>query len=158
VTVKNWGAYLWNWLSGDTTANLKPKIVPVDSDGDEKFTATNPASVVVTGSNVAIPVDIQYNQLTEAEALPVKVAGSNVKESSSEKLTVDATVGGISLTPAKYGAAKKVFITVETGPIRIWVDKTAPTATDGHLYNIGDQIMLETAGEIANFKIGRAHV
>ena len=69
-----------------------------------------------------------------------------------EQLTIDATVAGIPLAPAKYTINTKAFITVETAPIRFRIDGVAPTATVGHLLNIGDSAELDSASNIANFK------
>lgn len=56
----------------------------------------------------------------------------------SERLTVDATVGGVALTVPS--AARRAVITVETAEMRFTEDTTAPTTTRGHLVNIGDVI------------------
>ena len=69
-----------------------------------------------------------------------------------EQLTIDATVGGIALTPAKYTTNTKSFITIETASIRYRIDGTAPTAAIGHLLNAGDILILDSASDIANFK------
>jgi hypothetical protein len=80
-----------------------------------------------------------------------------------EKVTVDATVGGVSLTTATYedhaaaDAVKKsatgAKITVETQSIRYTEDGTAPVAAGaGTLATAGTQIILESYQAIKKFK------
>ena len=79
-----------------------------------------------------------------------KIWGS--KADGFEQLTIDATVGGIALTAATYGNAPKAVITVETAQIRFRIDGGVPTATVGHIADIGDQIELSSVEDIANFR------
>ena len=79
-----------------------------------------------------------------------KIWGS--KADGFEQITIDATVGGKALTAATYGNAPKAIITIETAQIRFRVDGGAPTATIGHIADIGDQIELNSVEDIANFK------
>lgn len=69
-----------------------------------------------------------------------------------EQVTVDAAVGGKSLTAATYGNSQKASITVETAQIRFRTDGGVPTATVGHLADADDLIELESAEDIANFR------
>jgi hypothetical protein len=48
--------------------------------------------------------------------------------------------------------AKRAFITVEDAQCRYRYDGTAPTATEGHVANVGDVIVLEGYAAIANFQ------
>lgn len=79
-----------------------------------------------------------------------KLVGSLAND--KETLTIDNTVGGISLTPAKYGTNTKAFITVENASIRYWINGSAPTVSEGHLLNAGDALELDSNSDIANFK------
>ena len=51
----------------------------VDEDSNE-ITATNPLDVTssISGATIMLPVDMQGHQLTDAEALPVKIPSSTV--------------------------------------------------------------------------------
>ncbi len=69
-----------------------------------------------------------------------------------EQLTIDATAGGISLTPAKYAGAKGALITVETADIRFRITGEAPTTTIGHLAEDGDEIEIGTFESIETFR------
>ena len=67
-----------------------------------------------------------------------------------EELTVaDSAIG---LTSATYLDATRAEMTLETAQIRIWVDGTDPTASEGHLVEVGDIIILNSVAQIAGFK------
>jgi len=42
-------------------------------------------------------------------------------------------------------------MTLETASIRYWCDGTDPTTSAGHLVEVGDQIILNSAAQIAGF-------
>jgi hypothetical protein len=67
-----------------------------------------------------------------------------------EQITIEATAK--VLTAAEYKNAQKASISVETADIRYRLDGTAPTATIGKLAEDGDEIILESAEDIKNFK------
>ena len=67
-----------------------------------------------------------------------------------EQLAIEGTAK--SLTAAEYGNAQKASISVETADIRYRLDGTVPTATVGKLAENGDEIILESAEDIKNFK------
>lgn len=69
-----------------------------------------------------------------------------------ESVTVDNTVGGVSLTAATYGRARKAFVTLETAQIRFTIDGTAPTTSVGHLLESGQTLDLKNTDEIRNFR------
>ena len=79
----------------------------------------------------------------------------------SASLTVDATSGGVPIASASthstgYGQpAEKVFMTLETAQIRFTVDSTAPTATIGHLLEVGQNLTLSGPQEIKAFRAFR---
>ena len=66
-----------------------------------------------------------------------------------EVIVADSAIG---LTPATYLDASRAEMTLEGGQIRIWVDGSDPTASDGEPVDDGDIIRLKTESEIANFK------
>ena len=82
---------------------------------------------------------------------------------SHEKLTVDATSGGVTFTAAKLlntasvaehiqGPARHILITTETAPFRWTIDGTAPTTTVGHLANAGSVIELANMSAMKAFR------
>ncbi len=83
-----------------------------------------------------------------------------------EKITVDATSGGVTFTAATLlstgslaahdqGSARHVLITIETAPMRWTIDGTAPTATTGHLANAGSVIELANIAAMKAFRAFR---
>ena len=98
------------------------RVQPIDTNGTNFFTAANPGVVTVGGSLA----------------------------SAFESVTVDDTAD--ILTAATYGTSKRALLTVETAQIRFRLDGTAPTSSVGHIANAGDQIVLASNGDIANFK------
>lgn len=80
---------------------------------------------------------------------------SSLKTIDQERVTVDATVGGVSLTFSKFldpPLAKTARVTVETATIRYLTDGTAPTSTTGTLAYSGDSISLNNPSELWNFR------
>ena len=74
---------------------------------------------------------------------------------AQERITVDATVGGVGLTMSKWIApplARTATLTVETASCRYLTDGTAPTATTGTLVYAGDVIELRNPSEIQYFR------
>ena len=71
-----------------------------------------------------------------------------------ESLTV-ANVA-LALTLSKYaqpgGYAIKAFITLEDAQVRWRIDGTNPTATEGHLLDAGQNLSLESAEAVRQFK------
>lgn len=73
-----------------------------------------------------------------------------VPVSARQALTVDNTVGGVSLTlPTSAVAA---FCRLETAQIRFTIDGTAPTTTVGTLLEIGETLDLHGRNELTGFK------
>ncbi|KKL18426.1 hypothetical protein LCGC14_2475670 [marine sediment metagenome] len=70
-----------------------------------------------------------------------------------ESVTVSSTAK--ILTASKYGNRSEAFITVEVAAVRWWTGDTPPTATVGHLLNVGDVIKLHSALDIQNIKFIR---
>ena len=68
---------------------------------------------------------------------------------ADESITVaDSAIG---LTSATYQDATRAEITLETAQVRFWLSST-PTASAGHLMDVGDTIALTSAAQIAGFK------
>lgn len=71
-----------------------------------------------------------------------------------EELTISNTA--IQLTADTFedsdGVAKRVVITIQDAQIRWRYDGTNPTTTVGHVSNPFDTIVLQTAGNIKNFR------
>ena len=88
---------------------------------------------------------------------------------SSERLVIDATVGGIALTQSVYQTfdsslnrgkvtAKQAMISVETASIRVSYDPArvpSDSTPAGHIFAIGDIIWLESSTQIKNFRAVR---
>ena len=55
-------------------------------------------------------------------------------------------------TSATYRQYENCFCTVEDASIRVRLDGTAPTTSEGHLFNPGDSFSLEKVNDIQNFK------
>jgi hypothetical protein len=67
-----------------------------------------------------------------------------------ESITVAATA--IGCTAATYLDATRAEMTLETAQIRMRVDGTNPTSSEGHLVEVGDIISLRSAKQISQFK------
>jgi len=72
-------------------------------------------------------------------------------------LTVDNTVGGVSL-PAACSGSTGAFMVLETAQIRFTLDGTAPTTSTGVLLEIGQNLTLTGSTQISNFKAIRTGV
>ena len=67
-----------------------------------------------------------------------------------ERLTVDATAGGVSLTIPTAG--RYCNIRLETAQVRFTLDgSTAPTTTVGRLLEVGEMLVLESIEEMEAF-------
>lgn len=81
---------------------------------------------------------------------PVITSSGASIASGYEPITVaDSAIG---LTPGTYGNATKAEMTLETAQIRVRKDGSDPTASVGHLIEVGDLIVLNSASDISNFK------
>ena len=66
-----------------------------------------------------------------------------------ESITVaDSSIG---LTSAKHLLAQSVEMTLETAQIRVRFDGTAPTASEGHIVDVGSVIHLNEASQLSRF-------
>jgi hypothetical protein len=68
-----------------------------------------------------------------------------------EALTITNAVA-VPLTLATFDGALTANITVEDNPIRVRWDGTAPTTTEGHLLQSGDQLKLDFTADIWHFR------
>ena len=73
-----------------------------------------------------------------------------------ESVTIDATAGGIALTSGTYNptndiGARRALLSLETAQIRYTTDSTAPTATVGHIMEVGDVVAI-TGPDIAKWR------
>ncbi len=78
----------------------------------------------------------------------------NEEANDFEPLTVSSNV--VPLNISKVNGENHCYITVETAAVRFRVDGPVPTATNGHLTNPGQIIVLESPREILNFRAIRA--
>lgn len=79
-----------------------------------------------------------------------RVIESGLTPLAYESKTIANTAAG--LTAGTYGKATHAEMTLETAQIRIRSDGTNPTASEGRLVEVGDQIILRSAAQIAAFK------
>lgn len=68
-----------------------------------------------------------------------------------ETLTIAATALPFTNGTHRGEAARAVCGPLESGQVRYWVDGSVPTATVGHILNVGDSLVVDTPQEIANF-------
>ena len=66
--------------------------------------------------------------------------------------SVTVPFSAIGLTAGTYAGAVEAIMTLETGQIRIRVDGTNPSSSEGHLVNPGDIITLVGTKQIAQFR------
>jgi len=104
----------------------------VDEDSNE-ITAANPLNVTssIDAATIMLPVDLQGHQLTDAEALPVKLTGSNVAVDTA------TIANGAALTSEINLDGKKL---VGIGFPAAWVDANltfqVASATGGTFKNV----------------------
>lgn len=72
--------------------------------------------------------------------------------SASEYESVTIADSAIGLSALIYVNATKAEMSLEDAEIRIRKDGTNPTASEGHIVYPGDEIILGSAADIANFK------
>lgn len=78
------------------------------------------------------------------------VIGGGSDAYAYESVTVaDSAIG---LTSNTYDDSIKAELTLETAQIRVRKDGTDPTSDEGHLVEVGDTIVLNSAADLATFK------
>lgn len=70
-------------------------------------------------------------------------------------LTSSVYIDPTTTVGATHRSADAVFLTVETNPIRVRWDGSAPTAAIGHLLNAGDTLEIVGLGNIKNLRMIR---
>ena len=85
-----------------------------------------------------------------SSAVPITVNIGANNAMAYETITVaDIAIGPTTLT---YGAATKAELTLETAQVRVRKDGTDPTSSEGHLVEVGDIIVLNSAADLETFK------
>lgn len=79
-----------------------------------------------------------------------QVIGGATDAYAFESITVAASA--IGLTSATFDDSTKAEMTLETAQIRVRKDGTNPAAGEGHLVEVGDTIILNSAADLATFK------
>jgi hypothetical protein len=72
-----------------------------------------------------------------------------------ENITVADTAIGFTaskLSPASGAKPKIIYCTLETAQIRFRYDGTDPTASEGHLMNVGGVLEIDDLTDMLNFK------
>jgi len=74
------------------------------------------------------------------------------------KIVSTTAVGltGAKISPSNASPAQAAFITVETASIRFRLDGATPTATEGHLAEAGDALLLYGINTLRSFQAIRA--
>jgi len=128
------------------TANtLLARLKSLEDKIDAITDGTSPAVTQLSGSTLAIPVDLQYQTL--GAPLPVSQATQAI---AYESITVAGTAKGF--TAGTFGTATHAFITCEDAQLRFRIDGENPTASEGHLLNPGDTLKLDSPADIARFR------
>ena len=105
------------------------------------------------------PVDIPDGNLARVlldkqGRVQVSLTGlvANYDTISYEDITVSSSSIPLTTIPA---TAVRAVITVETDAVRFKTDGNNPSSTVGHLLNINDVLILESAADITAFKVIR---
>ena len=70
-----------------------------------------------------------------------------MNQRTPESLTVSTSSVGLAAIPT---GAMLAWVTVDTSPVRVWFDGTAPTSTVGHKMEVGDGFWI--LGSLAKFR------
>jgi len=124
---------------GSVTAKLAAgtaivgKFIPIDADGDEKFTPANPASVQLTGSRGSVIA--HRTAITTADKVPVITITAADQPATAGSLT--AVAHGIGVAPGNsYGSAGVSALVTVTPTADKSIDVTIPQATNAEYYDI----------------------
>jgi len=70
--------------------------------------------------------------------------------------TITVSSSAVGLTQSKFSnylsSKLRAFITCEGAQIRFWLDGTAPTSTDGHLLEAGQNLTIDSPDALTKFK------
>lgn len=87
------------------------------------------------------------------------VTGQDLTAFDYEAITVaDTSVGFTAATITPGGTARpahRAHVTAETAQMRYRYDGTAPTATEGHLLEVGDVLTIEGINNVSNARFIR---
>lgn len=64
---------------------------------------------------------------------------------ADQRLTVDATAGGVQFTPYTQNAVQTVELDIQTAAVMCTFDNSAPTTTNGHQLNPGEKMTWSVA-------------
>ena len=113
------------------------------------------AAVMVMGicalSYLAVNVATPVHGSGPSDSGRMVTALGSVGYSGFQTLTPNSTTAS-SLTPT-LANQEKAFMTLETGNVRFRMDGSAPTTLVGHLLLAGENVTLNTRGQIDNFKV-----
>lgn len=91
--------------------------------------------------------DIEHGQVIQLDS-PINVQDNPVSWDAFEQLTVSTTVLGLT----SPGGRNYALIISETAAIRFRLDGRVPTATVGFPLEVGDQLILDSAQELKDFR------
>ena len=69
--------------------------------------------------------------------------------------SVTVSTSSVGLTAATFGDAQYALITVETAAVRFRLDGTAPTATVGHVREVGEGLELDRNTQLEDIRFIR---
>lgn len=72
-----------------------------------------------------------------------------------ESIPVESTAVGLTASnfqPDNQRQPKRAFLTLETAQIRFTYDETTPTASVGHLMEVGEQLLLDSYDDLYRFR------
>ena len=97
----------------------------------------------------------QFNEVINIHDVLVEVRDRLADKDYDVDESVTVYTTAQALTASKYGNRSEAFITVEVAAVRWWTGDVPPTATVGHVLNVGDIIKLHSALDIQNIKFIR---
>jgi len=124
------------------------KFVPVDADGDEKFTATNPASVQLTGSITGVSASDTIARPNDTTAYTALDVVSTVAGGMLEFANLGDAGDLVVILGARLSCAVNAVPSGCTG-YRLHLYSTAPTAiADNAVYNLPSTDLAKYLGYI----------
>ena len=109
------------------------KFIPIDADGDEKFTAANPASVQLAGSRGSVIA--HRTAITTADKVSAITITAADQPATAGSLT--AVAHGIGVAPGNsYGSAGVSALVTVTPTVNKSIDITIPQAVGATYYDI----------------------
>ncbi len=134
------------FLIGGRDEDGNARVASIDNLG-RLIIEADVGAVTVDNVTIADPVDpARQLEVNEDGSINTQVTGSSAED--YESLTVDDTAGGFTYS----GSAIKAIITCEDAQVRFRTDGTSPTASEGHILNEEDTLILDSNEDILAFE------